>query len=253
MLGNHAALAALTLTLTLTAAPDAAHAARPVTSTMPSDTVAVDDPTEDGAAPVRVRASRSAVGGAAALERVRALKRERQARDQARDEVKRGRTAAIVRIENETTDDELPARAAAIIEAELRQRGMFVKDHRAVLPVIEKRGFKGFRSSRALRLLADHLGTNLLLFMTIERVLVSTFTDEYRELAASGSLSLPGEEFVELQIRLGAFDAARSEVLFSRRDRQFLVFGSGGDPGVRQASFDESLTTCLHNLLLGLP
>ena len=189
------------------------------------------------------------LGAARALATIRASRTEREQRDEARKEHKFRKTAAIIRLRNQTGDADMPPRLACYIENYLRSKGFKVKDHRAIEPIIKKRKFNRFRSSSALRLLGRrHLQANLLVFVTIEKCVVSTFDEEYHELKSHGNISLPEDEFVELQIKASIFDVAAGNVIFTRRDRQFVPFSSGNSGLLRQSVFEGAVKICVANL-----
>jgi len=183
---------------------------------------------------------------------IRATKAERNLRDAARTKGRLNRTLALIRVSNKTGDYEASHRIARAIEEMAQQKGLFVKDHRAVKQIVEKRGFTGFRSSRALSLLADYLQAHLLGFVTIERCVVSSFVDEYRAIMPTGEINLPDDEFVEIQVRLSLFDAQDGSVRFTRTDRQYITFFSAGSGLKRQQAFDEAVQSCAANLLFDM-
>jgi len=187
-------------------------------------------------------------GTARALATVRASRAERERRDAARDELALRRTAAVVRLRNDTADLDIPARLACAVETYLRDRGLTVKDHRAVAPIITQRGFNRWQSSAGLRWLGGELQANLLVFLCIETCLVTSFADEYRKVAATGNISFPDDEFVELQVRASVFDVADGRLLFTHRDRQFNPYCSGNSGLVRQEAFESALGACVNNL-----
>ena len=189
------------------------------------------------------------LGSARALATLRASKIERERSDSARQETGFRKTATIVRLRNKTGDADISSRIAAVTENCLRIKGFKIKDYRAVHPIIKKRKFSRFRSSSALRLLGrEHLKANLLVFLTIEKCIVTTFNEEYHELKSHGNINVPDEEFIELQVKASVFDVAHGDVIFSRRDRQFVTFTSGNSGLLRQSVFEKTVKLCVANL-----
>ena len=192
-------------------------------------------------------------GSALALAKLRASKKTRRLRDKTRAKNKFDRTASIVRIRNQTWDPEISHRLALLVQEKLEDMGLRVKDYRAVRAIIEGRDFTHFRSSSALKRLGKrHLSANLLVFLTVEKCIVSSFRDEYRSLLSSGQIRLPEKEFVELQIKASLFDAGQGKLRFSRRDRQFVAFSSGNSGRIRQQVFERCISQCVSNLFCNL-
>ena len=187
---------------------------------------------------------------ARALEILRGSKRERIERDKAREEELFRNSATVVRVMNKSTDSEIRGHLVQVVEKQLANLGFRVKDHLITKAVVEKKNFNGFKSTKGLNQLGHYLKTNHLIFLTVEKCLISTFADELYDHVQTGHITLPHREFIELQVRMSVFDVHKNEVRYSRRDRQFIPLKDGpGCPDLQEA-FHFALHDCVNNLLI---
>jgi hypothetical protein len=187
---------------------------------------------------------------AEAIEILRMSKEERIARDEARKEQSFRSTATIVRVLNNSTDGDINEHLVPVVENQLEALGFKVKEYPVTRAIVEKRNFKGFNSTKGLKVLGDYLNANVLVFLTVDKCIVSTFADEMHEHISSGHISIPAREFVELQIKMSIFDVMKEEVIFTHSDRQFIpLMNVPGCPELQEV-FQTALYNCVSNLLI---
>lgn len=187
---------------------------------------------------------------AKAIEILRMSKKERKARDEARKTQDFRSRATIIRVLNKSTDSDIDSHLVPVVENQLRALGFRVKDYRITKAIVEKKSFKGFNSSEGLKILGEYLKTNVLVFLTVDKCLVSTFADELHEHISSGHISIPDREFVEIQVKMSIFDVVKKEVVFTHSDRQFIPLKSVPGCPELQEVFHTALHNCVSNLLI---
>jgi len=187
---------------------------------------------------------------AKAIAILRASKEERKARDIARKVKELRKKATIVRVRNLTTDNDITSHVVNIVEGQLNSLGFKVKPWPVTKAIVKGKKFTGFNSSEGLKVLGDYLDTNVLIFLTIEKCIVSTFAEELHEHVSSGNISIPANEFVEIQIKMSVFNVEDKKVAFSYKDRQFIpIITTTNNPKLQEV-FHSALHQCINNLFI---
>ncbi len=187
---------------------------------------------------------------AKAIEILRLSKEERIARDEARKSQLFQEKATIIRVINNTPDGDIDQHLIPVVENQLKKLGFRIKQYAITKAIVEKKQFKGFNSTEGLEVLGKYLNTNILVFLTIDKCIVSTFADELHDHISSGHLSIPDKEFVEIQLKMSIFDVTAQKVLFTHSDRQFIPLTKNSQCIELQNVFNRALYDCVSNLLI---